>query len=147
MIKYGKSTQSAIAAMSRLAEVYDQDLRLSSHDIAKARNLPQPHVAKLLTMLSQFGLVNGAPGPRGGYALAHKPDQISLFDVVAVFERTEDQITCPFGPGWCGNREPCPLHDKLIDLSQQLETFLRHTTLAVFTAKSRSTTVLDSGHN
>ncbi len=133
MIKYGKSTQSAISAMSRLAEVYDQDQRLSSHDIAKTRNLPQPLVAKLLTTLSQFGLVTGAPGPGGGYALAHKPEEISLFDVAAVFERTDDQMTCPFGPGWCGNREPCPLHDKLVEFNEQLQTFLRSTTFAVFT--------------
>ncbi len=132
MIRYGKSTQNAIAAMSRLAEVHDGGLRLSSHDIAKTRGIPQTLAAKLLTQLSQAGLVSGAPGPRGGYALAKEPAEISLLDITVVFERTDDQITCPFGPGWCGNNEPCPIHNRLVELDKQTEQFLGTTTLDSF---------------
>jgi len=77
MIRYGKSTQNAIAAMSRLAVGYGQDERLSSGDIARDRDLPQTLVAKLLTNLSQAGLVTGSPGPGGGYALAKHPEQMN----------------------------------------------------------------------
>jgi Rrf2 family transcriptional regulator, iron-sulfur cluster assembly transcription factor len=132
MIRYGKSTQNAIAAMSRLAEVYEDGLRLSSHDIAKARHIPQTLAAKLLTQLSQAGLVSGAPGPRGGYSLARTPAEITLMDITAVFERTDDRITCPFGAGWCGNNEPCPIHDQLVELDRQTEQFLNSTTLDRF---------------
>lgn len=132
MIRYGKSTQNAIAAMSRLAEVYVDDARLSSHDIAKTRGIPQTLAAKLLTQLSQAGLVSGAPGPRGGYALARKPEQITLLEIATVFERTDDRLTCPFGAGWCGNNEPCPIHDQLVELDRQTEDFLRKTTLECF---------------
>ena len=48
---YGKQTERAIAAMSRLAEVWDGGrTRLSSIDIADNRGLPRPMVAKLLTL-------------------------------------------------------------------------------------------------
>ena len=132
MIRYGKSTQNAIAAMSRLAEVYDDDARLSSHDIAKTRGIAQTLAAKLLTQLSGAGLVSGAPGPRGGYALAKSPAEITLMDITAVFERTDDRVTCPFGAGWCGNNEPCPIHDQLVELDRQTEQFLTTTTLERF---------------
>lgn len=132
MFKYGKTTQSAIAAMSRLAEVYDQGRRLSSGDIAQTRNLPRPLVAKLLTILSQAGLVTGAPGPGGGYALARPPRQITLHDVAVLFERHEDKRTCPFGPGWCGRGDPCPLHHSLVALDEQMVRFLKETTFAIF---------------
>jgi Rrf2 family protein len=133
MLKYGKTTQSAIAAMSRLAEVYDEGkTRLSSGDIAENRNLPKPLVAKLLTILSQAGLVTGSPGPGGGYSLARAPKDISLYDVAALFERTEDKRTCPFGPGWCGHGEPCPLHESLVAMDERMITFLRKTRLDVF---------------
>lgn len=132
MIRYGKSTQNAIAAMSCLAEVYDQEVRLSSVDIAKQRNLPQTLVAKLLTNLSRAGLLTGASGPSGGYILARPPHAITLQDIANVFERVEEQMICPFGSNWCGNQAPCPLHDQLDQLSQHFERFLKETTLDVF---------------
>lgn len=132
VIRYGKSTQNAIAAMSRLATAYRLGERLSSGDIAKSRNLPQTLVAKLLTNLSQAGLVNGSPGPRGGYALAKPPQQISLLEIAEVFERSDDRIICPFGPNWCGNGAPCPLHHRLKRMNEQFDAFLSRTTLKIF---------------
>ncbi len=138
MIKYGKSTQNAIAAMSRLAEVYDEGTRLSSAEIGKARNLPQTLTAKLLTTLSQHGLVSGAPGPGGGYALARPPAEISLYDIAVVFERPDDSLICPFGPGWCGNNDPCPLHERLLELDLLVNDFLQTTQLDIFSQNGDS---------
>ncbi len=133
MLKYGKTAQNAISAMSYLAEVYDAgQTKLSSKDIAERRKLPQTLVAKLLVTLSQAGLVEGTRGPKGGYWLAKEPSEIVLYDIVVLFEKTGDRMMCPFGPGWCGNQEPCPLHDQLIELDDQLMRFLEETNLAVF---------------
>jgi Rrf2 family iron-sulfur cluster assembly transcriptional regulator len=133
MIKYGKTAQNAISAMSFLAEAYDGgETRVSSLDIAEARQLPKPIVAKLLVVLSQAGFVSGAPGPNGGYSLAKSPGEITLHEIVGQFEKTDDTIMCPFGPSWCGNKEPCPLHDELVDMQDRLSTFLCGTTLKVF---------------
>lgn len=134
MIRYGKSTQNAIAAMSCLAAVHTDGVRLSSGDIAKARDLPQTLVAKLLTLLSQAGLVTGSPGPSGGYALASRPAEVTLLDIANVFERNTSRVICPFGPNWCGNGEPCPLHDQLAQMDERFEAFLRETALDVFAA-------------
>ena len=135
MFRYSKTTQNAIAAISRLAEVYDPKGKtfLSSMDIAKVRRLPKPNVAKLLTTLSQSGLVTSSHGPGGGYALAKSPKRIALYDIAALFERIEDNINCPFGPHWCGTGDPCPLHDDLTRLDEQWTRFLKKTTLDVFT--------------
>lgn len=137
MFRYGKTTQSAIAAMSHLAELYDGGkTRISSGDVARKRNLPKPLIAKLLTILSQAGLVNGSPGPGGGYALARPPKQISLYDVAILFEPAEDEKrTCPFGPGWCGQGDPCPLHYHLMGLDEKMATFLRKTHFDIFDGK------------
>lgn len=138
MIRYGKSTQNAIAAISCLAEGHQRGVRLSSWDIARARELPQTLVAKLLTNLSQAGLITGSPGPHGGYALSRQPEQITLYDVSSVFDRIEDRIICPFGPNWCGHGDPCPLHDQLHQMNLQFEEYLRKTTLAVFVNHPKS---------
>jgi Rrf2 family iron-sulfur cluster assembly transcriptional regulator len=128
-----KTTQNAIAAMSRLAELYgDGAARLaSSKEIAESRNLPVPLVGKILTGLSRGGLVIGSPGPGGGYQLAKPPSKISLKDVVVLFEREVGE-PCPYGPGWCGNEEPCPLHDSFATLKKNFDDYLVKTTFAAF---------------
>jgi len=123
--------------MSCLAECYDGGrTRLSSQDIATKRAISKPLVAKLLVVLSQAGLVAGAPGPRGGYALAKPPSEISLFDIVSLFEKTGDRLMCPFGPSWCGNNDPCPIHDQLAQMDERMTSFLAHTYLDVFAQKN-----------
>ncbi len=133
MLRCGKTAQTAIAAMSALAEHYDGGQTvLSSHDIARDRNLPQPLVAKLLTTLSASGLVDGSRGPGGGYWLAKTPARISLAHIAELFEKDNEGIMCPFGPGWCGKGEPCPLHHELAAMNEQWETFMCKTMLSVF---------------
>jgi Rrf2 family protein len=133
-----KASQNAIAAMSRLAQLYrDPDAVASSRDIAESRNLPVPIVAKILTVLSRGGLITGSPGPGGGYRLSRPPAEISLHDITELFER-ESETACPYGPGWCGTGEPCPLHNSMLAMQHMIDEYLRNTTLAVFETKGRA---------
>ena len=133
MIRFGKTAQTAISAMSLLAEVYDGGkTKLSSLDIAAQRDLPQPVVAKVLTILSSLGLVDGTRGPGGGYWLKRSPDTISLLDIVEEFERQDSRIMCPFGPNWCGHGTPCPMHDTLLRMDTDWMAYLKNTRLSIF---------------
>jgi Rrf2 family protein len=134
MNPYGKTAHTAIAAVSRLAEVHDpaERVKLNSADIAGNRNLPQPVVAKVLTILSQAGIVNGSPGPGGGYWLARHPADVTLFDVVGLFERLEENVSCPFGPDYCGTGPHCPLHHDMLKIREQFLHFLKASTFARF---------------
>ena len=134
MTPYGKIAQAAISATSLLAEHYTKEggRRLNSREIAKCRKLSQAIVGKVLTTLSQTGLVNGAPGPGGGYTLARHPQAITLNDIIAPFDRLDSTLMCPFGEGWCGTGPQCPLHYQLEQLREQITTFLQQTTLAQF---------------
>lgn len=123
--------------MSRLAELYPNDQPASSADIAKARNLAQPLVAKVLTTLARAGLITGSPGPGGGYRFAKNPKETSLLDVASLFERDSD-TACPFGPGWCGNNEPCPLHQSLLAMKHIETDYLKNTTFDVFIGDSEA---------
>lgn len=130
---YGKATETAIAAMSRLAEVFDDGTtKLSAVDIAESRGLQKPFVAKVMTTLSQAGLVNGSRGPGGGFSLAKHPKEISIYDVFCLFEREDDSDVCPFGGGICGEGDDCPLHDKLTNVQETIDDVLHNTTFDVF---------------
>ena len=130
---YGKQTETAIAALSRLAEVWDEGrTRLSAVEIADQRGLPRAMVAKILSALSQASLVNGSPGPGGGYALARAPHQIRLREPYDLFEREDRSNLCPFGGGVCGVGEPCALHDRLVGMQRDIRVFLKDTTFEIF---------------
>ncbi|MFC7338685.1 RrF2 family transcriptional regulator [Haloferula chungangensis] len=127
----------AVAAMSALAEHHQNGERLSSQQIAESRNLSQPLVAKVLTVLSQADFVVGTRGPGGGYRLARPPSQITVHDVVELFEGHRDPSACPFGPGWCGVGDPCPLHDTLFGMADAAASKLQKKTFAIFATHSK----------
>ena len=124
-MQIGKTAQNAISAISYLAECYrDKVGPVSSQAVADARGLSKPLAAKILTTLSQSGIVRGSTGPGGGYQLGMPPAEIKLLDVVTHFELQNKAVMCPFGEGWCGNFDPCPLHDEIMALGEDLERFL-----------------------
>ncbi|MBL0921744.1 MAG: Rrf2 family transcriptional regulator [Phycisphaerales bacterium] len=142
---YGSQTETAIAAMSRLAEVFDGGKTLlSASDIAKARGLQPPFVAKILTALSQAGLVTGARGPGGGYTLAKPPEQITLRDVFVLFERENNDRRCFFGGRICGVDPPCVLHEKLVRINEAVDDLISGTTFDAFREQARTTAQTDS---
>ena len=135
MLRYGKTAQNAIAAMSYLAERYEEPHScISSQEIALTRNLAKSLVAKIMTQLSRGNLVNGSPGPKGGYWLSRAPEEISLFEIITLFETPEEMVFCPFGRDYCGNNDPCPLHDQFSKMDEQVSEFLGNTHLGVFRA-------------
>ena len=130
---YGKATETAIAAMSRLAEVWDGgETRLSATEIADSRGLQKPFVGKVLTALAQAGLVHGTRGPGGGFVLSRQPGEIKVYEVFQLFEREDNRDLCPFGGGICGVGVNCALHEKLVAVQDSVDEVLKHTTFEVF---------------
>ncbi|WP_114856369.1 Rrf2 family transcriptional regulator [Brachybacterium sp. YJGR34] len=64
---------------ARLAEVYD---------------LPPAYVGKQLQALTRAGLTRSVPGRHGGLLLARPAAEITLMDVVAAIEGTEEAFRC-----------------------------------------------------
>src|SRR5436305_8751437 len=54
------------------------DVSLTLPEIAEAEGLSVPHVAKLMAVLRQAGLVDSVRGRSGGYRLAKSADDIRL---------------------------------------------------------------------
>lgn len=135
MFRYGKLARQAVSAVSYVAEHHCEDgPAVSSAEVGKARRIPRALAAKLLSEAAAAGLLRGTTGPGGGYRLARPPEEISLMDVVSLFERPMEESPCPFGPGWCGKGEPCPLHEDFAKLGRKVMDFLKGTSFAAFVA-------------
>ena len=125
---YGKVAQAAISALSHLAVNFDGGkTSYKAAEIAEARNLPRPLVAKVLTQLGQTDFVSSVAGRNGGYSLVVAPERITFYEVVILFEQIGEKPFCPLGPGWCARKNPCAVHDELEELHQSVHRFLRET--------------------
>jgi Rrf2 family protein len=136
MFRYGKLARQAVSAISYLAERHCPDVCwISSAEVGRERKIPATLAAKLLSQMATAGLTLGTTGPGGGYRLARPPGAIRLAEIVSLFERGMDEFPCPFGPGFCGTGDPCPLHEDFLKLEKNGRRFLEQTTLAVFVKK------------
>src|SRR5438067_1459781 len=55
---------------------------VASHEIAKARSIPERFLLKVLKPLVTARVLSSLKGPNGGYKLAKSPRDISLLDIV-----------------------------------------------------------------
>jgi Rrf2 family transcriptional regulator, iron-sulfur cluster assembly transcription factor len=130
MFAYGQTSANAIAVMSYLAAVPGR--RVGSSQVAEQRGISKALTAKLLTQLAAAGLVDGQPGPHGGYTLAKEAKEISLWAIASLFEQLDPPTLCAFGRGWCGKGDPCPLHDTIHAMVDSNRRFMEETRLSVF---------------
>ncbi|MFQ5649400.1 MAG: RrF2 family transcriptional regulator [bacterium] len=84
MVKLNKSTRLALYAMVELSR--DAERVLSAGEIAEKYNMSEHHVAKVLQQLARVRLVRSTRGIKGGFQIAKDPKEITMHDIVEVFE-------------------------------------------------------------
>ncbi|WP_328335322.1 RrF2 family transcriptional regulator [Streptomyces sp. NBC_00455] len=62
--------------------------------LAAYHDLPAAYLNKQLQALARAGIVSSAPGPRGGFRLARRPEDVTLMDVVAAIEGPDQAFRC-----------------------------------------------------
>jgi Rrf2 family protein len=67
---------------------------LPARRLAEFHGLPEPYLAKLLKSLTREDLLVATVGPRGGYRLARRPEQISVLEVVQAVEGARPLFRC-----------------------------------------------------
>lgn len=83
-MKLQLASRHALFAMMELAA--QPGRQVSAAEIAEKYRLSGNHLAKVLRRLGRAGLVEAARGIGGGYRLTADPEQITLLELVALFE-------------------------------------------------------------
>ena len=74
-------------------------------EISKRQDISVKYLEQLIRPLKQANLVTSVRGPKGGHLLAENPENISLGQVVRLFEGQIDLVECISFP------EKCPMSD------------------------------------
>ena len=130
MIRLSKLTDYGLVLMARMAQNRDRVLH-TARDLAVESRLPLPTVSKLLKELVQARLLVSQRGIRGGYSLARKPREISVAEVIAVFEGPIALTECSTDiSGLCDLEPCCPIKDNQRIISQAVRGALEKVMLS-----------------
>jgi len=125
---YSNACAYAIRAVARLAMIKpDGYVRLD--ELCEGTDLPRHFVAKIFQDLVRRGLLTSAKGRRGGFALARKPQKITLYDIVDAVDGVEGLNSCIVGLANCDDKQPCPQHEQWKAIRSQIRSFISETTV------------------
>ncbi len=123
---FSQTVEYALRAMMYLASL--DGAPVASERIAASTHVPPGYLSKVMRDLVLGKLVDSYRGPGGGFALAARPDAITIFDVVRAVDPIRRIQKCPVGNP--DHTDLCRLHRRLDSALADIEHSLRQTTLA-----------------
>ncbi len=111
VLQVSRKIDYGLRAMIYLASVTEGTV-VPFREIAKAMDIPQDFLAKILKTLVNGGLVHSVRGARGGYRLERPPRDISFLDVIEAVEGPVRLNLClsDAGKGECGLSPSCTMY-------------------------------------
>lgn len=124
------TSQHAIRALAQLAQVPDGAFVLG-RDLAVRAGIPANFLAKIMLTLRNAGVVDATRGQGGGYRLLKKPAEITLMQVVGLFDGIAARPSCFLGEKHpCTDEEACTAHAGWKSVCEAYLQFMRRTTIA-----------------
>jgi Rrf2 family protein len=124
MLRFTKRTDYGLMAIHYIA-VNDGFGALSAKRIAEEFAIPPELMAKILQRLAKQRLVVSTNGPKGGYALARRPTEITVGQVIRALEGPINIVSC-LEDSECPQMEKCnlrrPVHKIQAAITQVLDT-------------------------
>ena len=124
---FSQTTEYALRIAVFLGSVGDEPATI--RQIAKATQVPEGYLAKVLKSMSRAGIVHSQRGPTGGSVLARPADRITVHDVVQAVDPIRRITTCPLGIKSHGVNL-CPLHRRLDHAIALVEKAFQESTIA-----------------
>ncbi|MFA6850458.1 MAG: Rrf2 family transcriptional regulator [Selenomonadaceae bacterium] len=104
----------------------------SAETIGNSMGISPQSIAAIMRPLKDKGWIENKLGATGGYRIAEKPENISLFDIASVTEGTLKINRCLEQDGLCSINgvSSCPVHQFYLNLQNTIERELKRATIA-----------------
>jgi len=124
MLRFTKRADYGLMAIHYIA-VNDGFGAVSAKRVAEEFAIPPELMAKILQRLAKQRLVVSTNGPKGGYALARRPTEITVGQVIRALEGPINIVSC-LEDSECPQMEKCnlrrPVHKIQAAITQVLDT-------------------------
>lgn len=108
----------------------DSDRLCTIGEISHAQQVPQAFLAKLMPMLIKGNIVKSVQGPKGGYRLARRPEEINFLEVIQAIEGPIRLVHCQEDGSCCEIEEFCSMNEVFAMAQKQLMEFFQRATFA-----------------
>ena len=95
----------------------DKQKKIGIKKMAEDLNMPVYFLGKIMQTLAKHKILNSFKGPNGGFTFNVNPDELSLLDIVKIFDGTDVFDNCLLGLNLCREnpemKKLCPLADSI----------------------------------
>ena len=137
MIKLNKSTRFAIYAIMELGENPEEILTVKH--IAEKYTISEHHVAKVMQQLVRVAMVRSIRGIGGGFQINKDPKEITLMDIVEIFEPLHIQRGCLLAgsPENCHQENACRIAEVFNEIQEQAYYTLKSLSIATLVSPKK----------
>jgi FeS assembly SUF system regulator len=144
MFRLSKIADYGIIILAHLAQHAGQELdgaprSLNARELAEHVDLPLPIVSKVLKTLTRAGVLESQRGAKGGYSLAHRPEDLSVADMITALDGPLALTQCSLGPAVCDLEESCAVKSPWLVINRVVHNALASVTLADLTSPAFAT--------
>lgn len=127
---FSKACEYGIRASTYIALQSLENKRVSLKEIARKIDSPVAFTAKILQQLSKNQIIDSVKGATGGFEIRrNRIDSIKLSEIVHAIDGDKVFIGCGLGLKKCNAYHPCPVHDKFVQIRDNLSHMLEDTSL------------------
>jgi FeS assembly SUF system regulator len=128
MLRLSKLTDYATVILSVMAR--DQRQVRAAMEIAAMTGIAQPTVSKILKLLVNANVLISTRGAKGGYALARKPEEISVAAVISALEGPIALTECSISHQGCEQASGCDILGNWSLINRTIHNALESVTVA-----------------
>lgn len=125
VVRISEAASLALHTVAILAQMDGE--KLTTRQIARALNVSEAHLSKVLQRLAKVGIVRSIRGPKGGFTLGKEPGRISMLEVYEAIEGPIQPDECLLGERVCTG--VCILGDLVHQINKAVKERLATTKL------------------
>ena len=113
-----------------LLAAMDKDTYVSIQHLSSKLNISFHFLTKTFQKLNTANLLESKKGVNGGVKLALPSNQITFMDIVKAIDGTCSMDSCALGLPGCGEKRPCPMHERWSSIKTGMLSMMETVTLA-----------------
>src|SRR5690606_29969749 len=99
----------------------------------------EAYTSKILSLLTKQKIVQSLKGPHGGFNMSiERMKEINISEIVFAIDGDDIYNGCALGLKECNHNQPCPLHENILKIRENLKKMLQSTTIFDLATKNKA---------
>jgi Rrf2 family transcriptional regulator, cysteine metabolism repressor len=128
-MKLSTKTRYSLRALTDLAIHQNGNQPILLKDIAHRENISVKYLEALFSSLRKSGLIISQRGAHGGYLLAKKPEEITILNIIEIFDGPFYIVDCLNINTPCKDKSKCSTENIYQDINQQISDIFNKYTI------------------